>query len=411
VVPLARMITRRAFIQRSTLALGGALVGGCAARGTPASAAGATTKLTPATERALPLLEVSGEPHAIGYAVGRHVGAALRELLAARAAWFRDLKVFARSQPASLHATFIAAAKKHAPAAYAELRGLAAGAQLPLDEMEILHLESEYEALKAKDDRTKPPASAPGCSTLALRHGETMLVCHNEDNHVAYARMSLLRLRPEGKPAVLCAAYPGMLPGGAPWINAAGLAMTNNYIAAREVRVGVGSYFLAREAMHARTLDAAIAIYTHPQRTYANHYTLGSAAESRLVSLELTPSRHSLQEIDGLLIHTNHLLHPTLADEPQDQAYVQSSSMSRLRVLTRWRDALEDPRRVTRDQMVGALSSHEGRPYSPCRHPQGDVHGATLLTAAIDLPRRSMRIYRGQPCRGVFSDYAAPAAV
>jgi len=142
-------------------------------------------------------------------------------------------------------------------------------------------------------------------------------------------------------------------------------------------------------------------------RTYANHFVLGSAAERRLVSLEVTARRHSLQEIDGLQIHTNHLLHPTLKDEPQDGAVVQSTSMSRLRVLSRWCDGLVDPRKVGRDEMVRALSLHEGRPYSPCVHPQGKRKIATVLTAAFDVSRRRVRIYMGNPCRGLYQDNLA----
>jgi predicted choloylglycine hydrolase len=400
-------VTRRAFLRGSVAGLG-ALAGGCASAtrpvGPPATASPpATARLTPATPSTFPLLEVRGSPREIGHAVGRSFAAPIRRALDARGAWFRELKAYVRSRPASLYASYLAAARKHAPRAWEELRGLADGARLPLDDLAILHLQCEYEALRAQEHK-----DAPGCSSLALRHGERAVICHNEDNHVAYAEMALLRLRPEGGPSALCAAYPGFLPGGAPWINDRGLAMTTNTIVTKEVRVGVGIWFLAREAVHARSLDAAVALCRHPQRSYAFHHLIASAPQRRIVSLETTPSRHALREVAGLLVHTNHLLHPSLAGEPQDEAYVRSSSMSRYRVLSRWREGLADPRRVTREAMVRALSSHEGRPYSPCRHPQGEVRGATLLTAVIDVSRgaATMRVCRGQPCRGVFRDYA-----
>jgi hypothetical protein len=404
------VITRRDFVHHSAAALGGALLGGCAAPQSkpPASPA---TKSEPATKTSLPLLKVSGGPYATGFAMGRFMADTLRAMLSARAEWYRTFKAFARSRP-DLHRSLVAATKKHAPAAWEEMRGLAAGAQFPQDELEILHFECEYEALRYMEIRRKEkqkakPITAPGCSTLALRHGGRMILCHNEDNYDAFMdRMALVRLRREGKPEVLSTVYPGFLGGVGPWINDRGLVMTNNYIAAWKTRPGVGVYFLMREAMHARTLDEAVAIYTHPERSYANHFTLGSAAEGRLVSLEVATTRHSLQEIDGLQIHTNHLLHPTLKDEPQDQTYVQSSSMSRLRVLSSWREGLSAPRAVSRDEMVRALSLHEGRPYSPCRHPEGKVKGATLFTAAFDVSGRAMRIYKGNPCQGVFRDYA-----
>ena len=51
------------------------------------------------------------------------------------------------------------------------------------------------------------------------------------------------------------------------------------------------------------------------------------------------------------------------------------------------------------------LASHEGRPYSPCRHPEGAIGGATLLTALFDLGARTMRVYKNQPCQELYHDY------
>ena len=40
----------------------------------------------------------------------------------------------------------------------------------------------------------------------------------------------------------------------------------------------------------------------------------------------------------------------------------------------------------------------EGRPYSPCRHPEGEVHGVTFGTSVFQLPEKSMTLYHGNPC-------------
>jgi hypothetical protein len=184
--------------------------------------------------------------------------------------------------------------------------------------------------------------------------------------------------------------------------------MTTNFIYTRGVRPGVGRYFLDRQAMQATTMAHAVRICTNSERAYAFHHVLGSRAERRVTSLEVTMDRQSRQDLDGLYVHTNHLLHPRLEGVEQDRAYVSSSSESRLKVLRRWQAGISDPGRLDPAGLVSALASHRRRPYSPCRHPRGKVRGATLLTAVFDLVPGRLRIYNGQPCSAGYHDYPFP---
>ena len=47
------------------------------------------------------------------------------------------------------------------------------------------------------------------------------------------------------------------------------------------------------------------------------------------------------------------------------------------------------------------LTSHTNVPYSPCRHPQGDVKGMTLGTVWFDFEKATMRLYKGNPCQAL----------
>ncbi len=392
------------------------VLGGCAApparpvsSGSARPAAKAVEpRYTAPSSTTLPMLEVRGTPYDIGCAVGRRFAKQIRGGLEARGKWFQELKAFADAQPASLYDTFVAAAKKHAPAVWEELRGWARGSGVPLRDLMILNLKAEYGAMR--DSKKCSGCEGPsGCSTVVLAVGgeaTKLLVAHNEDGHQAYeGKMFMLRMHPTGQPSVLCATYPGILPGNAPWINDQGIAMTTNFIYSRAVRPGVGRYFLDRLAMTAKTLEQATEICKHPQRAYAFHHVLGAVKERKIRSLEVTPRKHSQQDISGLFVHTNHLVHPALAAEPQDARYVATSSSSRWKVLTRWRDAQKQPASLTGTDLVAALASHERRPYSPCRHPQGEVQGSTLLTALLDIDKGTMRVYKGQPCEGKTHDY------
>jgi len=81
----------------------------------------------------------------------------------------------------------------------------------------------------------------------------------------------------------------------------------------------------------------------------------------------------------------------------EDIEYKQSSSLSRYHVVG---EALQNfqEKSVTPDHFIEMLASHQNRPYSPCRHPEGDIHGLTLATAFFDFEVGIMRLYRGNPC-------------
>ena len=62
---------------------------------------------------------------------------------------------------------------------------------------------------------------------------------------------------------------------------------------------------------------------------------------------------------------------------------------------------------------MNAFTSHRGKPYSVCRHPEGEATGATLGTALFQSKEGGSQyirpftvdIWKGQPCRGKVSTY------
>ncbi len=376
-------------------------------------AARGETYFAPRTN-SFPMFEVRGKPYEIGLQIGRRFATNIKKGFELRAAWWKDLKQFATSDP-SRYEIFLAAAKKYAPAVIEELRGWADGSGIPFADLVILNLKAEYQALKDEADQKVGP-TASGCSTIVSKNGNRVVLAHNEDGDAAYLEhMFLLRVRTESGREFLCASYPGILPGNAPWANDAGIIMTTNFIYSKKVKLGVGRYFLDRLAMEAPSLKEALKICRHPERAYAFHHVIISVPEGRAVSLEVTADRDVVSEITGLFIHTNHLITPQLAGETQDLQYVTRSSLTRWNVLEKWKGSLRDIATVGRDDILRALSSHEGKPYSPCRHPEGDITGATLLMAYFEVARGekevAMDVYRNQPCLGRFTTYRLPLSL
>jgi hypothetical protein len=408
--------TRRGFLVESALAaaaLGSGL--GCgprparpdaaeaAANAGSASAPAAETGRAPAAARdaaagwrPFPVVEAAGSPSELGAAVGRQTAEQIRRTMDAQRAWLEELRGFAMADRAARLDPFVAAADRHHPEVMAELRGLARGADLPEDDLLVWNLQPEIGAsIQAQ--------AAPGCSTLHLVAGPRILLAHNEDGSAAYRDdLTILELHPAGRPAIACLAYPGLVPGQVPAATSAGLVVSTNFIATREVRPGVPRYVLGRAVLGCTTLDAALALATGADRAFGFTLNLGSVPERRLVCLELAPRAHDLLLPRGLFVHTNHLVLAGTRDVPQTTGSPTSSSGSRFQVLSEAASRVTAPEGLAEADLVGLLSSHEAvaQPYSPCRHTDVPTGGCTLATAVFDLVAGTFALHEGNPCEG-----------
>ncbi|MBI5488833.1 MAG: hypothetical protein HY905_15985 [Deltaproteobacteria bacterium] len=404
--------TRRAFLARGAAALGAAAVGpafglisGCrAGRGTPDAAVapeGAEAAELPVRSE-FPMVDVAGEPHAIGEAIGRRFAGEIRAVFRERRGWFDELARFATNEGRAAFEAMVEASRRHVPEVVEEVRGLADGAHVPFRDLLVLNARCELEAAQLA------PAANPGCSTIVIAGPDGLFVAHNEDGDLAWrGRMFLVRVRPRNGVRFLALCYAGLVPGNAPAINDRGLAIVTNYIGTVAWRPGIPRYFLDRRALEATGPDEAVERVLHPERGYGFHHVFASAGDGRprAVAVEATPTRSAVRELTGTYVHTNHLVLDELREEPQVESYLRKSSLPRYEALTGALAAVADPGMLGPADLIHLLSSHEGAPYSPCRHPEGDVRGETLACAVFDVPRRRLRLVAGNPCEAGWAEY------
>jgi predicted choloylglycine hydrolase len=283
-----------------------------------------------------------------------------------------------------------------------EVEGMAEVLDIPSERLFAFQCRAEISLLK----------EPPGCSTIAFHDGDDVILVHNEDgNDLNVGRMFLVKVTPPSGVTFLSFVYPGLLPGNGPSINEAGLVQTTNYIQPRRVADGIPRYFIGRAVLEAKSLAEAVSLATMTPRAFSYHHNLVHLPERRILSVEVAAypeHKHSVKEVEGLYVHTNHFIHPGMTGkekngvQPYDVPY--ESSTTRMAVLSRAIEKNGSPANV--EDMVKLLSLHEGRPYSPCRHPEGEVHGATLGTAVFAAPAKIMRLFHGNPCRGFRREHA-----
>jgi hypothetical protein len=348
----------------------------------------------------------TGSPADVGAAIGAASRDAIATCVERRRGWFEDLRAFALADRTSRLEPFARATRERHPAVWAEVEGLARGAGLELDDVLVLNLQPELSALKAK-------VVCGDCSTLLLEDGRRVLIAHNEDDDDAYRdHMLLVRVRPDGAPAFVSLAYPGVIPGNVPAMTAAGIVRTTNFIGAKAVLPGVPRHVLGRAVLAARTLDEAVAVACDSAGAYSFCLHLGSTRERRLVTLEVAPGGvHDAREVRAEIgMHTNHFVLPRTRRVPQMEASVGSSTQSRHRVLSSLLASAPAPACATAGDLVAMLSSHESVtvPYSPCRHPSGAVTGRTVALALFDLVAETFTLWEGNPCEGRVRSVAPP---
>lgn len=345
-------------------------------------------------EVSFPIFEVSGTNYEIGFKIGKRFGENIREGFRRRKKWLENLKSLADGDFAREFKGYIRAAKKHFPQYADEVRGWADGAGVPFEDLMALNMWAELTAMK----RGRGEGS---CSTISLSDGKRIILAHNEDGSAAYkGLMFWLKASPRDGRSFQTLSYPGLLPGNSPGFNDAGIVQTTNYTPAAEWRVGIPRYFLNRAIFDTGTLDEAVKVATHPARGYGNHHNLASLREQRILSLEVTPAKHQVHEVKGVYFHTNHLILEAMKDQPQ---FPGKSSLTRWRVLTKETENWQDATKVKVSDIIKALSNHERKPNSVCRHAVRHTGGATLGTAVFEIHKGTFRLYAGNPCQGNFT--------
>jgi predicted choloylglycine hydrolase len=350
--------------------------------------------LTGGTANAFPMLEVSGSYHEIGYQIGRHFRTSIHSVIARRRAWFdRLMQKLDTASGRQRAEELLRLTRTHFPQYLSEVRGMAEGAGISFAAMWAMTIKSELAALESEPS---------GCSTLFFAGDNRSWLCHNEDGSVAYHDlMFMVRVQPPSGIGFVSMVYPGTLTGNGPSMNSRGVVQTTNYIGSTRSEIGVPRYVLGRAILEASDLREAEQIATFSPRAYPYHHNLACVCQHRYLSVETTPDTAQSESPIGLYVHTNHLLHEqTGSYQHEDQAYRGSSSLSRYRVLGELVQS-QNLADLTPDTMLRMLSCHDGAPYSPCRHPQGEIKGQTLGTVYVDLHRGELCLFRGQPCIAV----------
>ncbi|MFM0085911.1 C45 family autoproteolytic acyltransferase/hydrolase [Paraburkholderia sediminicola] len=335
-----------------------------------------------ASKQDLSLFQVSGEPYGIGYRLGEIARPVFAEYMEQSNAW----RAVQRWRGDPFVQQLRDAAQAHFPALLVELDGMAVGLGWSAEDLFLWNCRGEL-IHNAPD----------GCTTLAAVAGHARFIAHNEDGDpFLRERCSLVEVQPAGKPGFVSFYYPGSLPGHTFAANRAGLVQAINNLRIRVPVAGVPRMILSRAVLDAASLDEALHFLRDTPAASGFHHTLGCAGDERLLSVEASAQRCSVQTVSTIAGHANHLVHPGCEAEAQIVTDSSRDRQTRVEhVLPRLASAITPTTLldVLQDRAAGGLPIYRDDPLDP-----DDEN--TLATALFEIGNAdvSMKVYRQGQC-------------
>ena len=290
-------------------------------------------------------------------------------------------------------AQFQPAFERYCPHLLEEMRGLAEGAGVTLEEAMACNIRSEL--------RNAPE----GCTAYVIgRRGSAdheIIAGQNSDlGPEVFPLAYVLQLQPQGKPEVLIWTFGGML--GYHGINSAGVAHFENALGGGpRSRFGISHYPVERMMLECDRLEQVFDLLRKMPLQYNANYVVCDG-QDHIADVEATTEGPQIlrDQGAGYLVHTNHYLCERYASGENFKRSLADSfpRLTRMDSLIKSRfGSLEV------DDLKRFLSDHSGYPTSICRH---DTRMCTVASLISEPARRRMHVAVGNPCQHQYVTYS-----
>jgi len=352
--------------------------------------------------RKLKIVEAGGKP----YEMGMQYGAACPEI---RKMVDMTYQLFGgRDKALNLLKKFLPmylpAVEKYAPEIIEEMKGMAAGAGVALQD--ILFLNITYEI--------STPAVMGGCTSFAAAGEATangdVIAGQNFDYIQPWEEfIILLKMKPADSPNFMAVTAAGCL--GLFGFNSAGFSLNLNLLKNKDSMTpgaGVPTHVILRKVFSCTNISEAITAIASAEGRAAKNYLVASG-QGDIVDIETTTSDLDIQYPErGILTHANYFKterfkSTDLAPLFLPDSYIRSHRLFQLME--------QNHGKLTVDVMKQVLQDHNNHPSSICRHPNPRAPlpiGKLMrtLVSIISCPKEQKAyIAAGNPCENEYVEY------
>lgn len=348
-----------------------------------------------------PFVSVSGAPYERGVQYGRAVPERVKRSVGLYGGTLDELGLDA-AQKKKLITAFADQIAGFGAHYLAEMRGIADGASVALDDIILINARTEIVA-QARREMRKPEAEddAPpeydgdGCTGAVIlpeRSASGRLIHgQNWDWRAECAETAIvLRVEREDGPDFMTFVEAGGLARCG--LNAAGIAITANYLESdRDYReTGIPLVLIRRKVLEQKHFAMALRVVAATPKTCSNNMMV-STAQGYAVDFECAPDEvFPLYPADGLLVHANHWVSPVALSKLKDVGLLGDSFYRDKRV-----EHLLGARKLTPDDLKAAFFDDFATPFAVCRpvlpNSAGDL-SATVAMIILDSTEGTMDI-------------------
>lgn len=357
-----------------------------------------------------PLIEVSGSAYERGFQHGRAGGDLIWRYVSLLRQSRMDAAQARGMDPGSTELNddelarrallFLPWFEKFAPEQVEEIRGIAAGADLPFGLALLANVRGEV---------FRVASSSVGCTAVALGRQATadgeILLGQNQDQGPAMQDLVvILRVIPERGPRILMATFGGLIGYGG--INSAGMGHMMNALANSTWRMGLPHYPVKRALLEQTDLAGCQGVYARARVCSSANQVL--VDRDRVADIELVPEGPEFLAphtwAGDYVVHTNHFLSERLVADEQYRPRLPDTTprYCRMEALIRERYG-----RLTLSDLKAFFADHAGFPRSICRHAEtGTEHAMKSIYSVIGEPDRGrLHVSVGNPCESEYFTY------
>lgn len=352
----------------------------------------------------LDLLRVEGLPYDMGYthgAEGRDRIRGFLEVVVKQA--METVPGFTREKALLQARSYIPFIREYAPHLAEEIRGIAEGAKISLEEAYLLQLRAEMTQLTLEGE-----AVSEGCTSFALPKGMTadgeVWTGQNLDLAPVYKDFGImLEIRPEKGPAILCYTQIGTL--GHAGINSAGMGLMINALYSSGWKPGLPRPVIYRRILEKQSFSEALDAVVLARRASSCNYLI-SHQSGKMADIEVTPEEHGvIGPQNELLVHANHFEHADMVQfekRPADKMINSQFRVNRLKNLIS-----ENENTISLQDMKHFLTDHEKYPTAVCAHPEGNPWNYMTIASFIAQPADGcMHVSLEQGCKNDYVTYS-----
>jgi predicted choloylglycine hydrolase len=355
-------------------------------------------------ESKLDMVRLAGSPYDMGRTHGVELGdriEAFLEIIMNQA--METIPGFSKERALAHARLYIPFIEKYAPHLGEEIRGIAEGAKISVDEAHLLQLRAEVTQLILEDEEL-----SEGCTAFALPRHMTadgdVWMGQNLDLTPCYKDFGvMLQIHPEKGPAILCYTQVGTL--GHAGVNSAGLGLMVNALYSSGWKPGIPRPVVYRSILEKEGLKEALDIVVQAQRASSCNYVICHKS-GEIADVEVTPEEYGvIGPQNKILVHANHFEHAGMVPfekRPADKLENSQFRVARLKQLvSEWED------KISLREMKRFLTDHERYPTAICTHPENNPWNFMTIASIIAQPAEgSMHVSLEQGCKNRYVMYS-----